>query len=253
MLFDCLMHSSDVPQRGLRVELGFTVGQCHLKSLSIFTVSCWGLVGVRQASQTFGALVGATIAATTFKLSGSNFIMTFALSALPAATALAVVFWVRPSPTAAATAQPVSFIQLQALCATIFTYIRTGTAKSDTVRHYGARALAVCRELQKYFKSHISLKVEGASTIWAVQHQRKRMQRLECVHLIHGSNLAASPFLSCTSLPRSTSAGIQRCTAMAAALNTGTTLNTANNLIEDWIHRKHSQLARKEAPEEICR
>lgn len=43
-------------------------------------------------------MVGATIAATAFFLSGSNYIATFALSALPAATALAVVFWVRCPP-----------------------------------------------------------------------------------------------------------------------------------------------------------
>ena len=36
-------------------------------------------------------MVGASIAAATFKLSGSNYIATFALSAIPAAVALLVV------------------------------------------------------------------------------------------------------------------------------------------------------------------
>jgi hypothetical protein len=47
--------------------------------------------GLRQSAQTFGAIVGASIAAATFRLSGSNYIATFALSAIPAAIAFLVV------------------------------------------------------------------------------------------------------------------------------------------------------------------
>lgn len=55
--------------------------------------------GLRQSAQTFGAIVGATIAAATFRLSGSNYIATFALSAIPAAVALLVVTVVGSSPS----------------------------------------------------------------------------------------------------------------------------------------------------------
>ena len=47
--------------------------------------------GLRQSAQTFGAIVGASIAAATFRFSGSNYIATFALSAIPAVVALLVV------------------------------------------------------------------------------------------------------------------------------------------------------------------
>ena len=49
------------------------------------------LAGLRQSAQTFGAIVGASIAAATFRFSGSNYIATFALSAIPAVVALLVV------------------------------------------------------------------------------------------------------------------------------------------------------------------
>lgn len=51
--------------------------------------------GLRQSAQTFGAIVGASIAAATFRFSGSNYIATFALSAIPAVVALLVVTLVR--------------------------------------------------------------------------------------------------------------------------------------------------------------
>lgn len=47
--------------------------------------------GLRQSAQTFGAMVGASIAAFTFRLTGSNYIATFALSSVPALVALMVV------------------------------------------------------------------------------------------------------------------------------------------------------------------
>ena len=37
---------------------------------------------------TFGALLGATVAGVAFKLSGQNFILTFALATIPAGIAL---------------------------------------------------------------------------------------------------------------------------------------------------------------------
>ncbi len=51
--------------------------------------------GLRQATSTFGALVGATVAGLAFKLSGSNYVLTFALSAIPAFLALLLVTAVR--------------------------------------------------------------------------------------------------------------------------------------------------------------
>jgi len=50
---------------------------------------------LRQATSTFGALVGATVAGLAFKLSGSNYVLTFALSAIPAFLALLLVTAVR--------------------------------------------------------------------------------------------------------------------------------------------------------------
>lgn len=46
--------------------------------------------GLRQALATLGALVGSAIAGIAFNLSGRNYILTFALSALPAAAALLI-------------------------------------------------------------------------------------------------------------------------------------------------------------------
>lgn len=46
--------------------------------------------GLRQALATFGALVGSAIAGIAFNLSGRNYILTFALSAVPAAAALLI-------------------------------------------------------------------------------------------------------------------------------------------------------------------
>ena len=53
--------------------------------------------GLRQATSTFGALVGATVAGLAFKLSGSNYVLTFALSAIPAFLALLLITAVRPT------------------------------------------------------------------------------------------------------------------------------------------------------------
>ena len=47
---------------------------------------------------TFGALVGATVAGLTFRLSGQNYIATFALSTVPALAALLLTISVRPIP-----------------------------------------------------------------------------------------------------------------------------------------------------------
>ena len=46
---------------------------------------------------TFGALVGATVAGLTFRLSGQNYIATFALSTVPALAALLLTISVRPT------------------------------------------------------------------------------------------------------------------------------------------------------------
>ncbi|KAK9803095.1 hypothetical protein WJX73_000936 [Symbiochloris irregularis] len=47
-----------------------------------------GAFGLRQAMATFGALIGASIAGLAFQLSGQNYIITFALSTVPAVAAL---------------------------------------------------------------------------------------------------------------------------------------------------------------------
>jgi hypothetical protein len=46
---------------------------------------------LRQATSTLGMLVGATAASLAFNLSGRNYVLTFALSAIPAALALLLV------------------------------------------------------------------------------------------------------------------------------------------------------------------
>ena len=46
---------------------------------------------------TFGALLGASVAGLAFKLSGSNFILTFALASVPALASLLLVSAVRPA------------------------------------------------------------------------------------------------------------------------------------------------------------
>ena len=51
---------------------------------------CTCCTGLRQALGTFGALVGSAIAGIAFNLSGRNYILTFALSAIPAAAALLI-------------------------------------------------------------------------------------------------------------------------------------------------------------------
>ena len=54
---------------------------------------------------TFGALLGASVAGLAFKLSGSNFILTFALASIPALASLLLVTAVRfqnPTPRPAA-------------------------------------------------------------------------------------------------------------------------------------------------------
>lgn len=44
---------------------------------------------------TFGALLGASVAGLAFKLSGSNYILTFALSSVPALASLLLISAVR--------------------------------------------------------------------------------------------------------------------------------------------------------------
>ena len=51
--------------------------------------------GLRQTLATFGALLGATVAGIAFKLSGQNFIATFALATIPAGVALFITSAVR--------------------------------------------------------------------------------------------------------------------------------------------------------------
>ncbi len=88
MLVNCETHS------GLPVPWQLRVQQLHTPS-SQGLRGCCACAGLRQSAQTFGAMVGASIAAATFKLSGSNYIATFALSAIPAVIALCVVTVVR--------------------------------------------------------------------------------------------------------------------------------------------------------------
>lgn len=54
--------------------------------------------GLRQAMSTFGALIGATVAGLAFRASGQNYILTFALSTIPAAAALALTISVSAHP-----------------------------------------------------------------------------------------------------------------------------------------------------------
>ncbi len=62
------------------------------------SLPCGVPAGLRQATSTFGALMGASVAGLAFKLSGSNFVLTFALSAVPAFLALVLVTAVSPEP-----------------------------------------------------------------------------------------------------------------------------------------------------------
>ena len=69
--------------------------------------------GLRQATSTFGALLGASVAGLAFKLSGSNFILTFALSSVPAIAALLIVTAVCLVPTVSSTSlHPTCFLNL---------------------------------------------------------------------------------------------------------------------------------------------
>ena len=68
---------------------------CSLSDSPVTRVVTVHDAGLRQSAQTFGAIVGASIAAATFRFSGSNYIATFALSAIPAVVALLVVTLVR--------------------------------------------------------------------------------------------------------------------------------------------------------------
>jgi hypothetical protein len=61
---------------------------------SFFYFSEFLAAGLRQAMQTFGGLVGATVAGLTFRLSGSNYILTFAMASIPAVIALGLIQWV---------------------------------------------------------------------------------------------------------------------------------------------------------------
>ena len=55
--------------------------------------SAAGAFSLRQSMATFGALVGAAAAAAAYKLSGQNYVATFAIAALPAILALSLVVY----------------------------------------------------------------------------------------------------------------------------------------------------------------
>lgn len=70
----------EAPSKALIGELAAASGDSPAAAFSL-----------RQSMATFGALVGAASAATAYKLSGQNYIATFALAAVPATLALGLV------------------------------------------------------------------------------------------------------------------------------------------------------------------
>ena len=70
----------EAPSKALIGELASQSGESAAAAFSL-----------RQSMATFGALFGAAVAATAYKLSGQNYVMTFAMAAVPAVVALSLV------------------------------------------------------------------------------------------------------------------------------------------------------------------
>ena len=70
----------EAPSKALIGELASQSGESAAAAFSL-----------RQSMATFGALFGAAVAATAFKLSGQNYVATFSLAAVPAVIALSLV------------------------------------------------------------------------------------------------------------------------------------------------------------------
>lgn len=79
----------EAPSKALIGELASQSGESAAAAFSL-----------RQSMATFGALFGAAVAATAYKLSGQNYVVTFAMAAVPAMVALSlVVFAFSTSPS----------------------------------------------------------------------------------------------------------------------------------------------------------
>jgi hypothetical protein len=76
----------NAPGSALIGELAHQSGDSHAPAFAL-----------RQALTTCGALVGAVVAATAFKLTHRNYPLTFALSMLPATIACVMVYFVSPA------------------------------------------------------------------------------------------------------------------------------------------------------------
>jgi len=72
----------EAPSKALIGELATQSGESAAAAFSL-----------RQSMATFGALFGAAVAATAFKLSGQNYVATFSLAAVPAMIALSLVIF----------------------------------------------------------------------------------------------------------------------------------------------------------------
>jgi len=72
----------EAPSKALIGELATQSGESAAAAFSL-----------RQSMATFGALFGAAVAATAFKLSGQNYVATFSLAAVPAVIALTLVVY----------------------------------------------------------------------------------------------------------------------------------------------------------------
>jgi len=70
----------EAPSKALIGELASQSGESAAAAFSL-----------RQSMATFGALFGAAVAATAYKLSGQNYVMTFSMAAVPAMIALSLV------------------------------------------------------------------------------------------------------------------------------------------------------------------
>ena len=72
----------EAPSKALIGELASQSGESAAAAFSL-----------RQSMATFGALFGAAVAATAYKFSGQNYVMTFAMAAVPAVVALSLVIY----------------------------------------------------------------------------------------------------------------------------------------------------------------
>lgn len=92
MLLDTQVSSWSVYK--ITVQIAACTAALQLSACCTTSIMCsqaTACIGLRQAMATFGALLGASIAGLAYQLSGQNYVLTFALSTVPAVGALLLV------------------------------------------------------------------------------------------------------------------------------------------------------------------